>query len=253
MLNETINILNDLNLYGLKNSISNEVDYITNNNLSFLEGLNHFLKSEIKYREINRAEANIKVAHFPYLKEIKDFDFDYQLSINKDVINDLSTLRFIEEKKNVLFMGSPGVGKTHLATALGIEAAKKRNSVYFISCNDLITNLSNAFKENRLESKLKFYSKYKLLIIDEIGYLPITKDEANIFFQLIAKRYENKSTIITTNQPFSKWGEVFGDTTIASAIIDRLVHHSVIINIKGKSYRIKDLIQEDFDNQKVAN
>ena len=117
----------------------------------------------------------------------------------------------------------------------------------------MITNLSNAFKENRLESKLKFYSKYKLLIIDEIGYLPITKDEANIFFQLIAKRYENKSTIITTNQPFSKWGEVFGDTTIASAIIDRLVHHSVIINIKGKSYRIKDLIQEDFDKQKVAN
>lgn len=139
-------------------------------------------------------------------------------------------------------MGSPGVGKTHLATSLGIEAAKKRNSVYFISCNDLINNLSN----DRLESKIKFYCKYKLLIIDEIGYLPITKEEANMFFQLIAKRYENKSTIITTNQPFSKWGEVFGDTTIAAAIVDRLVHHSVIINIKGKSYRIK----EDFGNQK---
>ena len=180
MLNETINILNDLNLYGLKNNISSEIDYITNNNLPFLEGLNHFLKSEVKYREINRAEANIKVAHFPYLKEIKDFDFDYQPSINKNIINDLATLRFIEEKKNILFMGSPGVGKTHLATALGIEAAKKRNSVYFISCNDLITNLSNAFKENRLESKIKFYCKYKLLIIDEIGYLPITKDEANM-------------------------------------------------------------------------
>ena len=147
-------------------------------------------------------------------------------------------------------MGSPGVGKTHLATSLGIEAARKRNSVYFINCNDLIANLSNAFKENRLENKIKFYCKYKLLIIDEIGYLPITKDEANMFFQLIAKRYENKPTIITTNQPFSKWGEVFGDTTIASAIIDRLVHHSVIINIKGKSYRIKDLVQENFEHQK---
>lgn len=246
MLNETINILNDLELYGLKNSLSNETDYITNNKMSFLEGLNHFLKNEVKYREINRAEANIKIAHFPYLKEIKDFDFDYQPSINRDVIKDLSTLRFIEEKKNILFMGSPGVGKTHLATSLGIEAARKRNSVYFISCNDLIANLSKAFKENRLESKIKFYCKYKLLIIDEIGYLPITKDEANMFFQLIAKRYENKPTIITTNQPFSKWGEVFGDTTIASAIIDRLVHHSVIISIKGKSYRIKDLVQENF-------
>ena len=131
MLNETINILNDLNLYGLKNSISNEIDYITNNNLPFLEGLNHFLKNELKYREINRTEANIKVAHFPYIKEIKDFDFNYQPSINKDVINDLATLRFIEEKKNVLFMGNPGVGKTHLATALGIEAAKKKLSLFY--------------------------------------------------------------------------------------------------------------------------
>ena len=252
MLNETINILNDLELYGLKNSLSNETDYITSNKMSFLEVLNHFLKNEVKYREINRAEANIKIAHFPYLKEIKDFDFDYQPSINRDVIKDLSTLRFIEEKKNILFMGSPGVGKTHLATSLGIEAARKRNSVYFISCNDLITNLSKAFKENRLESKIKFYCKYKLLIIDEIGYLPITKDEANMFFQLIAKRYKNKPTIITTNQPFSKWGEVFGDTTIASAIIDRLVHHSVIISIKGKSYRIKDLVQEDFEEEKSS-
>ena len=252
MLNETSNILNDLGLYGLKNNLSKEIDYVTNNNITFLEGLNHFLKNEVKYREINRAEANIKVAHFPYLKEIKDFDFDYQPSINEEVIKDLSTLRFIEEKKNILFMGSPGVGKTHLATALGIEAAKKRNSVYFISCNDLITNLSNAFKENRLENKIKFYCKYKLLIIDEIGYLPITKDEANMFFQLIAKRYENKPTIITTNQSFSKWGEVFGDTTIAAAIVDRLVHHSVIINIKGKSYRIKDLVQEDFEDKKSS-
>ena len=252
MLNETVNILSSLNLYGLKNNISNEIDYITNNNLTFLEGLNHFLKSEVKYREINRAETNIKVAHFPYIKELKDFNFDYQPSINKNIIDDLATLRFIEEKKNLLFMGSSGVGKTHLATAIGIEAAKKRNSVYFISCNDLITNLSNAFKENRLESKIKFYCKYKLLIIDEIGYLPITKEEANMFFQLIAKRYETKSTIITTNQPFSKWGEVFGDTTIAAAIIDRLVHHSVIINIKGKSYRIKDLVQDVYNTEKSS-
>lgn len=244
MLNETINILDDLELNGIKNNLSIELDNITKNKISFLEGLNILLKQEVKHREISRADNNIKVAHFPYIKTISEFDFDYQPSINKEQIKDLSTLRFIEENKNILFLGSPGVGKTHLATAIGVEAAKKRNSVYFISCNDLINNLSTAYKENRLESKIKFYTKYKLLIIDEIEYLPINKNEANMFFQLIAKRYEKKPTIITTNQPFSKWGEVFGDATIASAIIDRLVHHSHIINIKGKSYRIKDLIEE---------
>ena len=244
MLNETINILNDLELYGIKNDLSIELDNITKNKISFLEGLNILLKKEVTHREISRANNNIKVAHFPYIKTINEFDFDYQPSINKEQIKDLSTLRFIEENKNILFLGSPGVGKTHLAVALGIEAAKKRNSVYFISCHDLITKLSTAYKENRLESKIKFFASYKLLIIDEIGYLPINKNEANMFFQLIARRYEKKPTIITTNQPFSKWGEVFGDATIASAIIDRLVHHSNIINIKGKSYRIKDLIED---------
>ena len=127
---------------------------------------------------------------------------------------------------------------------------KTYKSTYFMNCNDLIESLKKAYSQNRLNDKLRTLSKYKLLIIDEIGYLPITKDEANMFFQLIAKRYENKPTIITTNQPFSKQGEVFGDTTIASAIVDRLVHHSVIMNIKGKSYRIKDLIQEDLDEEK---
>ena len=154
MLNETINILNDLNLYGLKNSISNEIDYITINNLPFLEGLNHFLKNELKYREINRAEANIKVAHFPYIKEIKDFDFDYQPSINKDVINDLATLRFIEEKKNVLFMGNPGVGKTHLATALGIEAAKKSDLERTDLAKDKTGVFSGSYAINPVNGKL---------------------------------------------------------------------------------------------------
>ena len=244
MLNETINILNDLNLYGLKNSISNEIDYITNNNLPFLEGLNHFLKNELKYREINRAEANIKVAHFPYIKEIKDFDFDYQPSINKDVINDLATLRFIEEKKNVLFIGNPGVGKTHLAVALGIEAARHRNSVYFITCHNLMLKLNKAQKENRLDKQLQHLAQYKVLIIDEIGYLPVDHQGSNLLFQLIAKRYMNKSTIVTTNMPFSRWGEVFSDNTLASALLDRLLHYSHIIRITGNSYRIKDKIVE---------
>lgn len=248
--NNLLNNLEKLKLDKMRDYLPKYIDEINRNDISFVDALYELTEKEIEFKADRASLFNIKVAHFPFNRTLDEFDFDFQPSINKKEILDLATLRFIEEKKNILFMGSPGVGKTHLATALGIEAAKKRNSVYFISCNDLITNLSNAFKENRLESKIKFYCKYKLLIIDEIGYLPITKDEANMFFQLIAKRYENKSTIITTNQQFSKWGEVFGDTIIASAIIDRLVHHSIIINIKGKSYRIKDLVQNDFEQQK---
>lgn len=241
MYNKVINSLNILELNGIKEKLSKEIDNFNKGDKSLLEELNILLEQEINYREKHRAENNIKIAHFPFRKTIDEFDFEYQPTINKKVINDLMTLRFIEEKKNVIFVGTSGVGKTHLATSLGIEAAKKRNSVYFISCNDLINNLLTAYKENKVENRIKHYLKYKLLIIDEIGYLPIDKTGSNLFFQLISKRYENKSTIITTNQSFEKWSEVFGDATVANAILDRLLHHSEIINIKGESYRTKQI------------
>ena len=149
-----------------------------------------------------------------------------------------------------MFVGSPGVGKTHLAISIGLENAKTYKSTYFINCNDLISALKKALSQNRLNDKLKTLSKYKLLIIDEVGYLPIDIEGANLLFQLINKRYERHSTIITTNKAFSKWGELFGDTMIANAILDRLIHHSHIINITGKSYRMKDVI---FDNSDKNN
>ena len=139
-----------------------------------------------------------------------------------------------------MFIGSSGVGKTHLATSLGITCAKARYQTYFITFENLITQLKKAIQENRLENRLKFYAKYRVLIIDEIGYMPINQDTANVFFQLIAKRYEKNSTIITTNMPFSKWGEFFGSATLANAVLDRLLHHSTVISIKGPSYRLKD-------------
>lgn len=241
MYNNVINNLNDLKLYGIKDALSASLDDFNNNDKSFLENLYTLLEKEIKYRATTKASANIKISHFPFVKTLKDFDFDFQPNLNKKKILDLATLRFMDECKNVIFVGNSGVGKTHLATALGVEAAKKRNSVYFITCNDLINNLLVAYRENKIDARIKHYVSYKLLIIDEIGYLPIDKIGSNLFYQLISKRYEKKSTIITTNMTFDRWSEVFGNATVANAILDRLVHHSEIINIKGSSYRMKEL------------
>ena len=194
--------------------------------------------------------ACVKVANFPFLKTIEDFDFSFQPGINKKKILDLLTLRFLERQENILFLGNSGVGKTHLSVAIGIAAAQKRISTYFTNCHELLQNLKKAHLENRLETRLKHYAKYKLLIIDEIGYLPINKEEGNIFFQLINKRYEKSSTIITTNKEFSKWHEIFGDVIIANAILDRLLHHSVVEKIVGRSYRTKDILREN--NAKIT-
>ena len=221
------------------------IDFMNRNELSFTDALIKLTDYEIDMKEINMVRAMVKVAAFPHLKELKDFDFNFQPSVNKEQILDFETLRFIERKENIVFPGSSGVGKTHLATSIGIAAAKKRTSTYFIKCNDLILNLKKAQLENRLETRLKHYSKYKLLIIDEIGYLPINEEEAKLFFQLIDKRYENKSTIFTTNSNFKSWSEIFQDPKIANAILDRILHHASVVNIIGDSYRLKNHLQKD--------
>ena len=147
--------------------------------------------------------------------------------------------------ENIVFLGSSGVGKTHLAVSLGIAAAKKRYSTYFIKCHDLIQQLKKAKLENRLEARLRHFCKYKLLIIDELGYLPIEKDDAKLFFQLVDLRYEKRSTILTTNINFNSWDDVFYDPVIANAILDRILHHAHVINITGKSYRLKEYMNQD--------
>ena len=229
--------LKDLKLYQISIKLSEYIEKINENKIGVAEALLELTNQELEVKNYNATHAMVKVAGFPHLKEVKDFDFNFQPKINKQQILDFESLRFLENNNNILLIGNSGVGKTHLATAIGIAAAKKRVSTYFIKCHDLISQLKKAHIENRLETRIKHFSKYRLLIIDEIGYLPIGEEEAKMFFQLIDMRYEKKSTIITSNINLSDWGKVFSDSLIASAILDRLVHHSSIVNILGNSYR----------------
>jgi len=225
--------------------LGDTIDFSTKNELSLVDTLVKLTNYEIDVREKTMINSMVKVGAFPHRKEMSEFDFDFQPSINKQQMLDFTSLRFIEEKENIVFLGPSGVGKTHLATSIGIAAAKKRTSTYFIKCNELILQLKRAKLENRLETRLKHYAKYKLLIIDEIGYLPIDKEDAKLFFQLVDLRYEKKSTILTTNISFKEWDEVFQDTKLANAILDRILHHATVVNIIGDSYRIKNHLERE--------
>lgn len=224
------------------------LDFITTNSLSFTEGLVKLTSHEIDFKEVNRIRSMVKVGAFPHQKGLEQFDFSFQPSLREAQIKDFETLRFLENAENIVFLGSSGVGKTHLAVSIGIAAAKKRYSTYFIKCHDLIQQLKRAKLENRLEARLKHFGKYKLLIVDELGYLPIEKEDAKLFFQLIDLRYEKRSTILTTNINFNAWDDIFMDPVIANAILDRILHHAQVVNITGPSYRLKNYVDKEEEN-----
>jgi len=205
----------------------------------YVEVLDRLIGDEVRSRRSSAVETRTKLAHLPARKRLEDFDLGFQPSIDKRLFDDLRTLRFVAEGENVILLGPPGVGKTHIAIGLGLATIEAGYSVYYISSAALVEKLKLAEERNRLDKTMKKLASYKLLIIDEIGYLPKDGQGSHLFFQLVARRYERGSTIFTSNKSYSEWGEVMGDDVIASAVLDRVLHHSITLSIRGESYRMK--------------
>lgn len=220
--------------------VDNWLSTAAERDISMVEILDHLFEQEVLKRRASAIERRTKVSGFPMKKSIQDFDLNFQKSIDKKVINELSTLSFVHNAENLILLGPTGVGKTHIAIGLGMEAIQAGFSVRFLNSATMIDQMKQALRQGNFEKKLKTLNKYKLLIIDEIGYLPFDQEASNLFFRLVSRRYERSSTIFTANKSYSEWGEIFGDPVIATAILDRILHHSITLNLKGESYRLKN-------------
>jgi len=208
--------------------------------LSFLDEL---LEEEVAAKEQRRIETALRISGLPFIKSIDEFDFTFQPRLNRQKVMSLFDLTFLQQKGNVIFLGPPGVGKTHLAVSLALKACQFGMSIYFTNMEDLIKKLRKDHEAGR-PGKGRSYYKSSLVVVDEVGYTPINREECNLFFRFIANRYEKTSTVITSNKAFSDWTELFHDPIIVTAVLDRLLHHSVVINIKGNSYRLKGKMKE---------
>ena len=245
-----------LRLHQLEQELTARLEQAAKKELSYADFLDQLLAAEVGAKTQKHKQMLITMARFPFQKNLESFDFKFQPSIDPKLIRELATGRYIQDGDNVLFLGPPGVGKTHLGVALGMKACEQGVRTLFTSATALITILGKALAEGRLEERLKLLAQPQLLLIDEIGYLPIDRQGANLFFQLVSRRYERGSIILTSNQSLGAWGEVFGDPVIASAILDRLLHHSITVNIKGESFRLKEklkagLLKSKLDGQQV--
>ena len=232
--------LNGLGLKAAETRLEGLLEQASKKEPSYAEFLDELLSCEVDARRTRYLRARLQLAHFPFVKTFDQFDFAFQPSIDERQIRELRSLRFVHEASNVVFLGPPGVGKTHLSVALAEAAIQSGFGAYFMTAHDLVTDLGRAYREGRLDRRMRVYLAPKVLIIDEMGYLPLDELGATIFFQLVSARYERGSIILTSNKSYGDWGSIFGDPIIATAILDRLLHHSTTINIRGESYRLKD-------------
>lgn len=237
---ELSTLLEKMKLEHLADQVDAVCEQAAKRDLDFKGFLAEALETEWRGRSQRAIEARMRMARFPWLKTLDQFDFEFQPSVDRKVARELAGLSFIERTQNVVLLGPPGVGKTHLAVALGVKAVEAGYSVLFLTLETLMMRLNRARHENRLERILQQLVYPKLLILDEVGYLPLSREEASLFFRLLVRRYERASMILTSNKSFLDWGEIFNDQVLATAILDRLLHHATTINIKGESYRLRE-------------
>lgn len=240
---ELTTLLERMKLEHLAAQLDGVCERAATSDLDFKGFLAQALETEWRGRYQRSVESRLKQARFPWIKTLEQFDFDFQPSIDRKVLRELAGLSFVERAHNAVLLGPPGVGKTHLAIALGVKAVEAGYSVLFLTFESLVTRLVRARHENRLERTLQQLTYPKLVVLDELGYLPLSREEASLFFRLLVRRYERGSLVVTSNKGFTDWGEVFNDQVLATAILDRLLHHATTVNIKGDSYRLREKLK----------
>lgn len=233
-------MLTRLQLTAIRDQLDNLIDEAGRRELTIREALTLFCEREIGRKDQRRIDMGLGLARFPFVRDLAGFDFEAQPSLDKGQVRELATGRFIANGEAVLLLGPPGVGKTHLAVAIGREVIRAGYTVLFVPAPALVAQLAKAHAEGRLDERLMHFGKPKLLIIDELGYLPFEPDAAHLFFQLVSRRYERGAMLITSNRSVGEWGSVFGDPVVATAILDRLLHHSHVLTIRGDSYRLRE-------------